>query len=175
MPSTLRILCPVDLSPGSAEALKLALSLARGQKAEVHVLYSYSVPHTIQPNLLVWMATGPRPVIDLAEEQATRDLDEFIANSNALTQGVKQHVVHGDATSKILEFAQENAVGLIVMGTHGRTGVARVVLGSVTETVVRRAPCPVLTVRESYAQNLEEEGDRSAQPAAGSGEPRVQH
>jgi len=142
-----RILCPVDLSECSHAALAHALILAKAGNSQLDVLHAFYVPENIQPHLLVWAATGPRPVQQIAEEQAKRDLDEFLARHGAdIAQRIDLHVVHKDPTSAILDFAAEHGSSLIVMGTHGRTGAPRLFLGSVAERVVRRSPCPVLTV-----------------------------
>jgi nucleotide-binding universal stress UspA family protein len=145
-----RILCPVDLSECSHAALAHALLLAKAGNAKLDVLHAFFVPENIQPSLLVWMATGPRPVWEIAEEQARKDLDEFLArHGDDIAQRVDLHVVHEDPTSAILDFAAKHASTLIVMGTHGRTGTSRLFLGSVAERVVRRASCPVLTVHDA--------------------------
>jgi nucleotide-binding universal stress UspA family protein len=142
-----RILCPVDLSECSHAALAHALILAKAGNAKLDVLHAFYVPENIQPHLLVWANTGPRPIWQIAEEQARKDLDDFLARHGTdLTQRIDLHVVHKDPTSAILDFAAEHGSSLIVMGTHGRSGASRLFMGSVAERVVRRAPCPVLTV-----------------------------
>jgi universal stress protein A len=146
---TQRILCPVDLSECSHAALAHALNLANASDARVDVLHAYYVPATIQPSLLVWAATGPRPIREIADEQARTELDEFLSrHGRDIRQRIDLHVFHKDPTSAILDFATEHQSTLIVMGTHGRTGASRFFMGSVAERVVRCAPCPVLTVRE---------------------------
>jgi universal stress protein A len=163
---TQRILCPVDLSECSHAALAHALKLAKASNARVDVLHAYYVPSTIQPSLLVWMATGPRPIRDIAEEQARTELDEFLARHGSdIAQRIDLHVVHQDPTSAILDFVREQESTLIVMGTHGRTGASRLFLGSVAERVVRCAPCPVLTVREAPSEAAGEK-QYAARPAA---------
>lgn len=149
---TQRILCPVDLSECSHAALAHALLLAKAADTRLDVLHAFYVPENIQPSLLVWMATGPRPVWQIAEEQARKDLDEFLArHGNDVAQRIDLHVIHRDPTSAILDFAAEHGSSLIVMGTHGRTGASRLFMGSVAERVVRSAPCPVLTVHDAPA------------------------
>src|SRR5687768_16467615 len=111
-------------------------------------MHAYWVPHYIQPNLLVWMATGPRPIWEIAEEQARTELDEFLSNIDPeFADSVRKVIVHDDPAHAIIELAERENMSIIVMGTHGRTGAARLLLGSVTERVVREAPCPVLTLR----------------------------
>jgi universal stress protein A len=157
---TQRILCPVDLSECSHAALAHALVLAKASKSRVDVLHAYYVPAVIQPNLLVWAATGLRPIEEVADEQARKELDEFLAEHGPdSSQRIDLHVVHQDPTSAILDFAKNHQSTLIVMGTHGRTGPSRLLMGSVAERVVRCAPCPVLTVREPPDEAAGEERD----------------
>jgi nucleotide-binding universal stress UspA family protein len=144
-----KVLCPVDFADCSRLALRHALALAKSREAELIILHAYWVPASIQPTLLVWAATGARPIVDVAEEQARRELDEFLksfADESVLRARVV--LVHDDPASTILEFASRERVSLIVLGTHGRTGVSRFFMGSVAERVVRGAPCPVLTLRK---------------------------
>lgn len=163
---TERILCPVDLSECSHAALAHALMLAKAAGARLDVLHAYYVPENIQPNLLVWMATGPRPLWELAEEQAKTDLDQFLAcHGQDIRERIDLHVVHKDPTSAILDFATENASTLIVMGTHGRTGASRLFTGSVAERVVRRAPCPVLSVHDAPAAVAGENSKQRGAPS----------
>jgi nucleotide-binding universal stress UspA family protein len=143
------ILCPVDFSECSHAALAHALVLAQKSGAKLDVLHAYYLPPTIQPNLMVWAAAGHRSAWGLAEERARSEFDEFlVAHGPDIRQRTDLHLVHADPTSAILDFASRHGSALIVMGTHGRTGAARLVMGSVAERVVRAAPCPVLTVHE---------------------------
>ncbi len=157
-----RILCPVDLSECSHAALAHALILAKAANAKLDVLHAFYVPENIQPSLLVWMATGPRPVWQIAEEQARKDLDEFLVrHGQDIRERIDLHVVHNDPTSAILDFAANHGTSLIVMGTHGRTGTSRLFMGSVAERIVRRAPCPVLTVHDVPSSSLAPTPDQS--------------
>jgi nucleotide-binding universal stress UspA family protein len=159
---TQRILCPVDLSECSHAALDHALRLAKATGAKLDVLHAYYMPEYIQPSLLVWMATGPRPVWQVADEQARTELDQFLARHGAdISQRIDLHVVQKDPSSAILDFATEHRSSLIVMGTHGRTGASRLFGGSVAERVVRRAPCPVLTIREASAEAVAAQAQQS--------------
>ena len=94
----------------------------------------------------------------LEEIQARYERDVAGARHAALTAGalrVNTLVQRGDAVTEIIRCATEDAYDLIVMGTHGRSGIARAVLGSVAEQVVRRAPCPVLTIRGDDTEHVE--------------------
>lgn len=142
-----RILCPVDASECSRVALGEALSLARRFDAALELLNVYQVPAYVQPTILVWAAVGPRPLWELAEEQAKTEVERFLAPL-ALEERARLVLSFevGDAATTILERARQSKPDLVVMGTHGRTGARRVVLGSVAERVVRLAPCPVLVI-----------------------------
>jgi nucleotide-binding universal stress UspA family protein len=142
-----RILCPVDFSDCSRTALKAALELRQRFNAKLDVLHAYHVPHTLRPNLLVWAAAGPRPIVDLGREEGEAAMQKFLA-SVGLTRvdDLNVTIVHQAPADAIIEYAAQQGNDLIVMGIHGHTAAARWLLGAVTEHVVRRAPCPVLTV-----------------------------
>lgn len=142
-----RILCPVDTSACSKRAFGEALSLAERFDGSVVVLHVYHVPANVQPSVLVWAAVGPRPLWELAEEQARTELETFLEEWSLEARRRTQTVIEaGDPASAIVERARRGSHDLVVMGTHGRTGAERLVIGSVAERVVRLAPCPVLVV-----------------------------
>jgi nucleotide-binding universal stress UspA family protein len=133
------ILLPTDGSAAAEAAVDHATTLARAFDATVHVL------SVVEPIPAVEMDAAMvherlRESADRAVEQATRRLDEAGVPSDS-------SVRDGSAHSSILAEAADLGADMIVMGTHGRTGVGRVLLGSVTERVVRRADAPVLSVR----------------------------
>jgi len=143
-----KILCPVDFSEPSREAMHAAADMARKLEASLTLLHVVSLPTAGLPE-----ATFALPAGDVASKvEAT--LEEW--RKEALSLGV--HVVHiqttvGTPYEEIVRIAREQGYGLIVIGTHGRTGLDHLLLGSVAEKVVRRAPCPVLTVRPQAARN----------------------
>ena len=141
-----KVLCPIDCSPCSANALSAATTWANRLGAELSVMLAYQVPHYIQPSLLIWMGGGPRPLWELAEEQAMTELRDFLELHAVDLSPDSVRLVHGDPTVAILTLAEKERHDWIVMGTHGRSGAKRWALGSVAERVVRRAPCPVLVV-----------------------------
>lgn len=141
-----KVLCPIDCSPCSANALRTATAWTARLGAELHVLLAYQVPHYIQPSLLIWMGAGPRPLWELAEEQATHQLRQFL-EENALDLSLADvHLLHGEPAIAIITVAERDSIDWIIMGTHGRSGAKRLALGSVAERVIRRAPCPVVVV-----------------------------
>lgn len=145
-----RLLVPVDFSAGSRAAMALATTLARPFEASIELLHVWTPPPLFGEPLLMWTAADAPPMSleDLARQRAAtqmKDLaDELRRNG---VREVDSTVSVGDAAREILEHARKGRHDMIVMGTHGRSGLAHVLLGSVAEKVVRHAPCPVLTVR----------------------------
>ena len=148
-----KILAPTDFSELSQAGLQYALELADPQGAEVIVYHVIGDEETglYEPGPEGWL-TSPsefRPIQELVEERKG-DLANFIKDhlSNIPSQiTIKQEVAVGSPFKKILEKAKDEGVDMIVMSTHGRTGVLHLLIGSVTEHVVRRATSPVLCIR----------------------------
>jgi nucleotide-binding universal stress UspA family protein len=138
------ILVPSDFSECSDAAVRYGLELARRFDAKLHLLHVIQDPVT-QP----WVAEGlSLPLLDAVEQWQKAALQRLGAMVPAADAGrVTVVVTIAVPYPEILRYADENSVDLIVMGTHGRSGVTHVLLGSIAERVVRRAPCPVLTVR----------------------------
>jgi len=133
-----RILCPVDFSEASRRALQYALAVARWHESEITVVHVEDV--------LLHAATieaGGHP--DMVQRQYEA-LHDFIEEAGGTNRNVRLHIASGRVVPGILEHAMRDASDLIVMGTNGRSGLARAVLGSVTEGVVRQAAIPVLTI-----------------------------
>jgi len=143
MPRHKSILCPIDFSEFSVKAYDYAQSLAWHYKAELlvqHVLYSYPA---------FYIDESYKVICRKLRTDALRKLTEF-AKRQTRTKVQPQCVVQeGNASDNILSFAETKGVNLIVMGTHGLRGVDRLMLGSVTERVLRKARCPVLVVRKT--------------------------
>jgi nucleotide-binding universal stress UspA family protein len=142
-----KILCPVDFSPASRETLQVAIDLARRFGATLTVFHAYPLPGYTLPEGTVL----PRPqMLQELSEQADLHLAEWkeiAARGGATSVATAKSV--GEPAAEIVDFAQQGGFDLIVLGTHGRTGLAHVLLGSVAERVVRRAKVPVLTIRPS--------------------------
>jgi universal stress protein A len=138
-----RILCPVDFSDASQVAVEEALSLARLKGGAVKLLHVCEIPVPSSP--LEVVAPG---VIERGREELRRELALWRERAAAATQGVTvtAELRLGSPAAEILRAAGEGC-DLIVMGTHGRTGLMHLLLGSVAEKVLRKAPCSVLTVR----------------------------
>jgi nucleotide-binding universal stress UspA family protein len=136
-----RILVPTDGSDASIAALDEAIELANEQGAELHLLA------VSEPPEMVSMGSGSADVVDSVREGTRRALDRAV--EHAEEAGVADPVSateSGTAHEAIVSYVEENDVDLVVMGTHGRSGLDRVLLGSVTGKVVRLSPVPVLTV-----------------------------
>ncbi len=140
-----KILFPTDFTEGALAALPHAVDLAKSYKAKLyllHVIYDMNmstglnVPHVSFDALYEEMEKG-----------AKKELDNFGAELREGFKDVECSVVRGVPYEEILKFAGEKAVDLIVIGTHGRSGIDRVIFGSTAEKVVRNSDCPVLTVK----------------------------
>jgi nucleotide-binding universal stress UspA family protein len=153
-----RILVPVDFSTHSQKALTYARELAGAYDARLQLL------HVIEPvvypsfynldkeNFFDWM--------DEIEVEAIRQLRQFVAAGGGNDVPVDHFVVRGRAATDIVDFAVSKHADLIVMATHGLTGMKRLYLGSVCEKVVRRSRCPVFTVK-AFGRSLVAEGRTS--------------
>ncbi len=141
-----RILLPTDFSKFSHVALKYAASLADKFGAELYLLHVIQNIGLLIPD----MVSVTPPVMPDPEQMgsAVREALGRVVKENGLDRlKVQTEVREGTAFYEIIQFAREKNIDLIVMGTHGHSGLVHVLLGSVTEKVVRKAPCPVLTVR----------------------------
>jgi nucleotide-binding universal stress UspA family protein len=140
-PTITNILVPTDFSASSEQALDYALELAAKLDARVHLLSVVGVPSYGVSELGVGVTA---PLIEDLITDHQDSLDEVVRTK----QGIAQTLVRaGDARDVILQTVEEVGADLIVMGTHGRRGISRALLGSVAEMVVRTSPVPVLTVR----------------------------
>jgi len=138
------ILVPTDLSEGAEQALDYACELAAKLGAKVHLLNVIGIPTLGVPELGVALTST---VIDQLIDDNQKAIDAIADRKRSVVTLGEVVLKTGDARDVINATAKELDIDLIIMGTHGRRGVARALLGSVAETVVRSAPCPVLTVR----------------------------
>lgn len=156
------ILVPSDFSGCSDAAVRYGLELARAFDATLHLL------HVVEdPNTTPWAGEGFVVSLDEVLQQFQ---DEGRARLlAAIPQADRGRVVVAcpiaSPVAEILRYAEHECVDLIVMGTHGRGFVAHALIGSVAERVVRRAACPVLTVREAQHEFLAETTNRASAPA----------
>ena len=140
-----RILAPTDFSELSKQGLKGALELAGVFGAKLLLL------HVVEPPPYPVEGIVPSPVgvslLHDLERQASHELAQMLSETQGSKVDVARRVVVGIPSRKIVEVAEEEKSDLIVMTTHGRTGLSHLVMGSVAEKIVRTAPCPVLTIR----------------------------
>jgi nucleotide-binding universal stress UspA family protein len=140
-----RILAPTDFSELSKQGLTSAQELAEAFGAKLLLL------HVVEPPPYPVEGIVPShlgaTLLDDLERQASNDLAQMLSETHGSKVEVTRRVVVGIPYRKIVEVAEEEKSDLIVMTTHGRTGLSHLVMGSVTEKIVRTAPCPVLTIR----------------------------
>ena len=141
-----RICCPIDFSDASRAAMEVAADLAKRFGAELVLLHAYPIPGYTFPDGSV--VASPKMMQELAD-QAQRHLEEWRVEAEQLVGAprVTAEKAVGEPAAEILELARARGADLLVLGTHGRTGLEHALMGSIAERVVRRAHCPVLTVR----------------------------
>jgi universal stress protein A len=144
MISLKKILCPIDHSDCSKEALKYAVSFAMKDEAKLLLLHIIDI-RSFNEGLDAMSTQIPNEetleqlrvkLLDCIPEEIRDDLD------------VEAIVIQGVPFAEIISTAKEKEIDMIVIGSHGRTGISHMMLGSVSEKVVRKAPCPVLTIRQ---------------------------
>lgn len=137
-----RILVPIDFSEHSDAALVYAVEMARVFDAELHLVNVMPNPALAYPEGYAFVAPD-----EGLEETVLRELRKKPAVPEAESLTVHHAVRVGTAFVEIIKYEEDHEIDLIILGTHGRTGVTHMVMGSVAEKVVRKAGCPVLTVR----------------------------
>ena len=140
-----KILVPTDFSIHAEEATHIAVDLSKRYEASIMLVYVYEpVSYALPEGYILYT---PPQLERMFAEFDTRLAAAKRAAMSAGAERVETRLLHGFTAAEICELASNGAFDLIVMGTHGRAGFKRLVLGSVAERVVRMAPCPVLTVR----------------------------
>jgi len=143
-----RILVPTDFSAPSNAALATAKDLAARLGASLHLVHVLEDPYAVAAYSADALGYLPPGIKDAWQHEAEKHLNALLTPAErAQFMATTTVLFSGAAAKEIVEHAQNNEIDLIVMGTHGRGGVAHLLLGSVTERVVRIATCPVLTVR----------------------------
>jgi len=146
MPTPSRILVPVDLMEGSRSIIDYAVQLARPFNASIEVMHAWEPPQYVAPDLLV-AAPGwnPQSLEKTALEAARKELDALIAPIDS-PGPITQRLEVGEPATAVLRAAETGGFDMIVMGTHGRRGLPRLLLGSVAQKIIARAHCPVVTM-----------------------------
>ena len=138
------ILFPTDFSQHTDAALKYASALAAEAGATLHIVYVHDVRQ-------ISAAMGePSALYAIAWNDELRQARERLNLTlpTAATVNYTQHCLTGVPDAELVKYAEDNKIDLIVMASHGRTGLSRLLMGSVAEAVMRKAPCPVLIVRQ---------------------------
>jgi len=143
-----KILFPTDFSHTGDAALDLATSLARERGATLLIVHVEEPPAAYGGGEMYYGMPDP------ATEDLKKMLTEIVPGDPQVHH--EHRLITGDPAVAIARLAEQEGVELIVMGTHGRTGLLRLLMGSVAEAVVRRAPCPVLTLKQPDRQSEED-------------------
>lgn len=150
-----RILFPTDFSEFSAQALRHALALTLKFKARLKIVHV--IPQVMQPGESLY-ATSPWVLTPGMRQEVEEEMKKFLAPVREARIDHEIEISEGDPWREIVVAAEEMPADLVVMGTHGRSGVERLVLGSVAEKLIRRLPCPVLTVSHEEGRTWESPG-----------------
>ena len=140
------IVVTTDLSDYSLRALPYAIGLA--QRFDAHLKILCINEPSVPISDVTWAAVDVHGTDDALLAEARRALDKIVREQVPADLDVETSVTTGNAVEGIIEYAREQNADLLVMCTHGRTGLSHVLMGSTAEAVVRRAPCPVLTLRQ---------------------------
>ncbi|ELC7283004.1 universal stress protein [Aeromonas veronii] len=143
MPSIKTLLCPVDFSQMSRAVLDYAVFMAQSHQAQLKLIHVVDQLHGFDSYKILHMTAIE--ITHEMERQARTQLKELVAT---LPIPATFDIRFGRAADEIIIQAKEDEVELIVMGSHGRSGISHLLVGSVAESVVRHAPCPVLVVRQ---------------------------
>jgi nucleotide-binding universal stress UspA family protein len=144
-----KILYPTDFSEHSQAAIPFSVDLAKHYGAELHCIHVVDTEHEffMEAGYVIPLRTNP---IDIEHLQtvAREQMEEFVnKHMSEVSSSVRIAVVLGKPFEQIVRYARKENVDLIVIGTHGHSALASMLLGSVAEKVIRKAPCPVLSVR----------------------------
>ncbi|MCX5804612.1 MAG: universal stress protein [Proteobacteria bacterium] len=139
-----KIVCPVDFSEFTDGIIKYAVSLAKKYDAELHLFHvipnlNYFTPYEsfLTPENLVLIEKN-------IEKEVEKDFEKIIKGIDIT---VKKVIKTGVTFVEIIDYIKEENIDLVVMGTHGRSGIEHILIGSVAEKILRKSPCPVLTIR----------------------------
>jgi len=158
-----KILVPVDFSETSREAVLLAADFSRKLGASVTLAYVHENLTVAFPDGYAFYMPGQLERLYAAYDKELEAEKRAAETAGAL--GVQTRRLEGTASRALVDLAKDEQFDLIVMGTHGRTGIQHALLGSVAERVMRQAPCPVLTVKVPSSKAGSAEA-RTSQPSA---------
>ncbi|HMN26111.1 MAG: universal stress protein [Ignavibacteriaceae bacterium] len=155
-----KVLVPIDFSDYSKSALRYAVSFARSFNAEIILIYVVE-PIIYPPDFSMGQIAMPTINTDW-DTRAKEELDKLAKNEITSNGKVKTIIKTGKPFAEIIETAKEEDIDLIIIATHGHSGVEYILFGSTAEKVVRKAPCPVLTLREPIKGFDYKEGNKKS-------------
>lgn len=141
-----KLLVPTDFSEDSEQAARYAVELAKRFQAEIHCIHVVDIPADLLSTSDYYMTGPSEQFVDQIREESKKNLEAF-AKKNLEGVGVRTAFLEGSPFVEIIRYARSQEIDLVVIATHGRTGLKHVLFGSVAEKVVRKAPCPVLVVK----------------------------
>jgi nucleotide-binding universal stress UspA family protein len=144
------ILAPTDFSKHAETAVRYACGLAEKLGARLHLLHALSEVVPVGPDPMIAPVLPP-DFYQESERTCREGLENLLQPSWGRPASVETAVRWGDPVDVLAEYAATHQVDLVVIATHGRTGLSHVLLGSVAERIIREAPCPVLTIRDRLA------------------------
>ena len=136
-----KILAPIDFSDYSMEALRAAMQLAKDVDGELHIV------HVVAPHFALFDKMREQARETLMLEEAEEELARIRKDDYGNSAKVFTQVMVGPPVPKLVEYAKQQQIDLILLATHGRTAIEHLMIGSVTEKLVRAAPCSVLVFR----------------------------
>jgi nucleotide-binding universal stress UspA family protein len=143
-----KILVPTDFSEHSEHAAAYAVELARQYGSnEIHCIHVSDIPADLLATSAYYMTGPSEQFVEQVREEGRKGLDAFV-KKNFKDVPVKAVFLEGRPFVEIIRYARENEIDLIVISTHGRSGLKHALFGNVAEKVVRKAPCPVLVVKQ---------------------------
>ena len=160
MKAVTHILVPVDFEQPSLDALEMATDLALQFGAELTVMHAWELPYTAYS-----YAVGPYSTFDLwqpMQDAATERLDATMARVRQRVPNARSLLENGPTATEVQRAIVETGADLVVIGTHGRKGVSRLMLGSVAEKIVRSSPVPVLVARTAGENTPGQASEREA-------------
>jgi len=146
-----KILYPTDFSEHSLVAIPLTVDLAEHYGAEVHCLHAVDTDHEFLMEAGYVLPLRTEPIDSEQLRRVARErVDEFVDHHmSEVRSPVRKVVALGNPFEQIIRYARQEKIDLVIIGTHGHSALASMLLGSVTEKVIRKAPCAVLSVRHS--------------------------
>ncbi len=140
-----RILLPTDCSELSNQAFPYAISMAEKFEAQLHILHVVELFNYDPYDGSIEMSNVAG--IEMVREKASKILADYTEKAKKENVDVKEVILKGTAYNEIVEYARNEDIDLIIMATHGRSGIMHMLLGSTTEKVVRHSPCPITTIK----------------------------